>query len=46
VRRDADRDEQHAVEAELDERLLRAHQMGEMRRVERPAEQADPRHAS
>ena len=37
-----DRHEQHAVEPELDERLLRADQVADVRRVERPAEEADP----
>ena len=46
VRRHRDRHQQDAVEPELHERLLRADQMAEVRRVERPAEQADPRHGA
>src|SRR5215217_2468273 len=44
VRSDRDGHQQHAVEPELQERLLRADQMSEMRRVERAAEQADLGH--
>jgi hypothetical protein len=41
VRRRRDRDQQDAVQAELVERLLRGQEVGEVRRVERPAEDAD-----
>ena len=34
----ADRHEQHAVELELDQRLLRAHEVTEVRRVEGSSE--------
>ncbi len=46
VRRHARGDEQHAVEPELDERLLRAHEVRHVRRIERPAEQSEARHAA
>ena len=45
VRRHVRRHEQHAVEPELDQRLLRTHEMPEVRRIEGPAEEADARHA-
>ena len=45
VRRRVDRNEDHAVEPELQPRLLGAHEMPEVRRVERAAEEADPRQA-
>ena len=41
VRRLVDRHEQDAVELELRQRLLRAHEMADVRRVERPAQQPD-----
>ena len=44
VRRRVHRHEQHAVEPELRPRLLRADEVADVRRVERPAEQPDPRH--
>jgi hypothetical protein len=44
VRRRVHGNQQHAVEAELRPRLLRADHVGDVRRVERPAEQADARH--
>ena len=34
----ADRHEQHAIELELDQRLLGAHEVTEVRRVERSSE--------
>ena len=43
VRRRVDGHEHHAVEPELRQRLLGAHQVAEVRRVEGAAEQADPR---
>ena len=46
VRGHADRHEHDPVEPELHVRLLRADKMPEMRRVEGPAEDADPRHAA
>ena len=43
VRRLEHRHEDDAVQLELRVRLLRAHEMADVRRVERPAEEADPR---
>jgi len=42
VRRRVDRHEQDPLEIQRHQRLLRADQMTEMRRIERPAEQPDP----
>ena len=39
-----DRHQHHPVELQLDPRLLRADEMSQVRRVERPAEDADARH--
>ena len=44
VRRRVHRQQQHAVEPELRAGLLRADQVADVRRVERPAEQPDARH--
>jgi hypothetical protein len=44
MRRLVDRHEQDAIEAELPQCLGRAHQVADVRRVERPAEQPDPGH--
>ena len=41
VRRLVHREKQHAVELELVEGLLRAHEMPEVRRIERAAEEAE-----
>ena len=45
VRRRVDRQQQHAVELERDQRLLGAHHVPDVGRVERPAEEADARQA-
>jgi hypothetical protein len=42
VRRDRGGDQQHPVEREFAMGFLRADQMGQMRRVERPAEDSKP----
>jgi hypothetical protein len=46
VRRHARGHQQHAVEPQRHVRLLRAHEVAEVRGVERPAEQADAGHAA
>jgi hypothetical protein len=45
VRRAVHRHQHHRVEPELVDRLLCAHEVPDVRRVERPAEDAEPRHA-
>jgi hypothetical protein len=42
VRRDRGGDQQHPIERELAVGFLRTDQMGQVRRVERPAEDSEP----